>query len=373
MISVDAFVYAALFVTMAVLVSLALYQRFKNSRDLLHLTASLSCASIGYFFLWLFYANQLSGQYSEAEIVVSLIALNWANYFIYLHYASLVSLNPTHGGRHQLVISVMIAATIIKFFKFIGYLDSFPLILFFCAAAFVGVLTFSLVLPIVIRNYRTLKNKGAFLDVMAIALILLGALSYAYGGISAAIVGQTDIQHVDSFTGGFFNLCGIFCMLFNYFRFNYVYQPVKPIDALILYSETGKTLYSYVSPTLLSFNDSIQDLIRKLYSTIDTLVKHLIHLKSKVELIQTRNYKILFAQTSENITFCVISSDLTYFLKKSIERFLKLLYIDCAIPSPKTLELPLSTRIIRLIDKSFFHFIGRTANLNPGGTRCVIQ
>ncbi len=374
MITVNAYIYAALFVTMAVLTCLALYQRFKNSRELMHLTASLSWAAIGYFLLWFFYANQLSGLYIESGIILSFVALNWANYFIYLHYTSLVSLNPTSGGRHQLVISVIIAATIIKFFKLIGYLESIPINLFYCASALIGVMTFTLALQVVIVKQRTIKNKAAVLDVMAVSLILFGAISYAYGGISSVIVGESDIQNLVSFIGGFFNLCGIFCILLNYMIFNYAYHPMKPVDGIFLYSETGNSLYSYVSPALLSFNDSIQELIRKLFTTIDTLAKHLINPRSKVELVQTRNYRILFAQTTANITFCVISSEMTYFLKKSIERFLKMLLLDHTTTLQEPREVPYITRINNMIEKTFCYFINHSAtNQNSGEIRCVIK
>ncbi len=368
----NALIYASLFCIIVILLILTIYHQLKKQRQMINFSIALSLYGMAYLFLSIFSMNQIPSRFDELYAISSLTLLNWANYFLYLHYSSFVLLNPMNGGRHQIVFSSVWAATNINWFRIIGYLDPFPIIYFFSITALVGILVFSLALPGVIKNYRSQRNNALLVDVMVILLILGGAVAYTWGGINSVISGQKILQINYGFVGGAFNLCGVFGIFYNYMRIDKFYRPMKPINALFLYSETGVVLYSYISPMLAEFNNSIQDLTFKLYSTLDSLSKKIINPKAKLKMIQTRNYKVLFAQTKQKITFCVISSEITYFLKKSIEHFLKEFPIKNAIGQLNSGVRQNSEMINNLVEKVFCSFLHTSTILNTGEINCVI-
>ncbi len=329
-------IYLILVVIMSGFFTACLYLRFKRKRDLPQLNHSLIFGIIGFWFTFEYYLAQLLGQNIELYIILGLATLNWSNYCLYLHYEAIITLIPQSGARHQIVLSFTIGTTLIELFKMVGYLQSFPLIDFFILSTLLGLIAYSNALLTVQKSHKILKARGTRWDLIALSILICGPLTYTSAGILAIINGQVSISNEMGFLAGSFLFVGLFIILLNYIINNHLYRSPYPVLFVSLYSEGGSLLYSsHFDPSGLVTPLFKEELISKLFSTVDTLVQGVIHSGSKLKLIQTLNYKMIFSQTPQKLTFCVVTKSASYFLNKSIERFLEKIPSDLGARSEK--------------------------------------
>ncbi len=321
---VNASIYFVTSLIMSGFFVICIYLRFKRKQDLPQLIHSLVFGLIGFWFLFEYYFALFLGQNVEMYVLLGLMVMNWSNYCMYLHYEAIIALIPQSGIRHQIVLSFAIGVTLIELFKLIGYLQPFPLVDFFVLSVLLGLTAFSIALLNVAKGHKLLKERGTRWDLIALSIMIGGPITYTSVGIYAIINGQIMINNDVAFLGGSFLVTGLMIILFNYIKNNYLYRLPYPVLFVSLYAEDGSLIYSSKGHRSTGTTFFIQEeLISKLFLTVNTLVKGVIHSGSKLKLIQTWNYKIIFSQTPQKLTFCLVTPNASYFLKRSIDRFLE--------------------------------------------------
>jgi hypothetical protein len=301
-----------------------IYQRLKNSRDLPQLTAALFFGIISYFCLAAFYFFQGIGQYLEFWLIYSLSAFNWTFYFLFLHYCCLISLDPTNLRRHSLVLGITVGATLVNILGILSYYENTSVMLFYLICSGLGVLCFSYAIPIVWKNHKTLKEHGTKWDLYAILILLLGTVLYTTLNCACLILPKLEQFYpwYSSIAGGV-TIVGVIIIMINYVFNNYIYRLPFPIVFLSLYTEDGTLLYSRQFQIPLNEEINVQEeLIVKLFSAVHTFVREIIQFGTRLKLIRTRNYHIIFAQTVQKVIFSVAALNATFYLQKSIQRFI---------------------------------------------------
>ncbi len=307
-----------------------LYQRLKNYRDLPSLTTALFSAIISYASLAVFYFLQGTGQYVENWVIHSLSSFNWTFYFLFLHYASLVSLNPTNLRRHSLMLGITVGATLVNTVWLLGYYQNTSIMVFYLICSSLGVLSISCAIPIVWKNFKTIRERGTMWDMWAVLILIVGTVLYTTANLVCLLSPELESNYpfYSSIAGGV-TLIGVIIIMINYVFNNYIYRLPFPIVFISLYTEDGNLLFSRHFKIPQREDSEVQEeLIVKLFSAVHTFIKEIVHSGSKLKLIKTRNYNIIFTQAYQKVLFSVTALNATYYLQKSIQRFTALLPED---------------------------------------------
>ncbi len=210
----------------------------------------------------------------------------------------------------------------------------------FCYDA-LGILVFAYGAYVHFRIYKKTNEKVGLLLFSALGLIafgffwaFMGDLVKELGGVGIVIQGFFSVNGIFAnslLVGDIFKLVGLFIFVgFYMFNFEYIFRLPFEIDSILLFNRLGMLIYAgkYRITDYLIEDENIEkesipiDLITAAINAFSTFMAETTGSKKPLEKIITGD-KLVIIKQSKNASVAIISTQSSYFLKRSMKDLLQ--------------------------------------------------
>ena len=322
-LDIDDYLNLGFAVFFAILLILFAYQTLKKKRSAPHFLILLSFGMLGGVFAFLDSSKLFSDPY-RYFLTIQLICYGFQFFFFYLFMEELVSVKvkPMRFGiALSFLIVQVLSLILITYYRAIG--ESTTLLWLFSDTGYDGLALFTVwgcAIPVYIQMYRYTKEKKPLFFATAMLIVGLGffiilLIDYIsfFGVVPEWLNNISDL-------GDILPLLGLMLFLIGYLsNVDYIYRLAHDNYLLMVTYKSGITIHS------INFENQSEivveeNLISGLLTTINMIFSNVLHSKSHIETIASKDATI-YMTTGKYITTTILAEHTSAMLARAMARY----------------------------------------------------
>ncbi len=181
-------------------------------------------------------------------------------------------------------------------------------------------LSFLYATVVVWKTWKYTEEKNGLIELLALLIFLITVIPAVIGNYFKGIGMSSELYTI----GDILSFIGIALLTSNYIiNPDYLYRIPKPLYQVTLFNMTGLTIYSKaVKSKGIDIEKIPTQVISAIVTAVSVIMKEGISESSYLKRVEATNHTLLFSKRGD-ITAMILCESPTYFIKKSLDNFLK--------------------------------------------------